>query len=208
MHIPRVFLWQLFFILLLGGTFFLVAFIDPFQFKNDSVHTVEMVTTSEASDIPVPIIPSLPTRLLIPAINVDAPIQSVGLSDTGDGGMGIPTNFTDVAWYNEGPVPGTLGSAVIDGHLDGKNVPKAVFFNLSSLEIGDVVYIVDERKSVHKFQVKKVRTYDYDAPTEEVFGGDTDTVRLNLITCAGDWIKDEKLYDKRTVVFTELVSNQ
>ena len=46
--------------------------------------------------------------------------------------MGVPTNFTDVGWYRYGPAPGTPGNAVIDGHLDGKSVPEAVFYNLGT----------------------------------------------------------------------------
>src|SRR3989344_5825214 len=79
----------------------------------------------------MPLYPVQPSRLLIPSIGVDAHIQSVGLSWRGNGDMGVPTNFTDVAWYNQGPLPGMPGSAVIDGHMDGKNVAQAVFYNLN-----------------------------------------------------------------------------
>src|SRR3989338_6359653 len=81
-------------------------------------------------------VPGAPARLRIPAIGVDAAVQSVGLSWKGTGDMGIPTNFTDVAWYNGGPAPGAPGSAVINGHLDGKEVPQAVFYNLGKLKPG------------------------------------------------------------------------
>jgi len=148
----------------------------------------------------------LPVKLVIPSIGVTTTIQHVGLSVTGKGEMGVPTNFTDVAWYMEGPRPGMLGSAVIDGHFNGKHVPQAVFYNLSKLNAGDLVEVVDEIGQTIQFQVVAVRTYDKNAPTDEVFSTSTDKARLNLITCAGDWIKSEKLFNKRTVVFTELVT--
>ncbi len=148
--------------------------------------------------------PAKPVRLIIPAIGVDANIQSVGLFWNGDGSMGIPTNFTDVAWYNGGPRPGMPGSAVIDGHLDGKNVKEAVFYNLGNLKPGDLVEVADGAGKVWKFQVVRLATYDYNATTTNIFSSDASVVRLNLITCAGDWIKSQKLYDKRIVVFTEL----
>ncbi len=150
-------------------------------------------------------IPGKPLRLRIPAIGVDAAIQSVGLSWKGNGDMGVPTNFTDVAWYNKGPLPGMPGSAVIDGHVDGKNVPRAVFYNLGTLKQGDVVEVVDQTGRVLKFQVIASKVYDYNAPTTDIFSNDTSKIRLNLITCTGDWIKSQKLYNKRLVVFTELV---
>ncbi len=151
-------------------------------------------------------VPAPPVKLLIPAIGVDAAVESVGLSRTGNGDMGIPTNFTDVAWYNGGPVPGMPGSAVIDGHLDGRNVRKAVFHDLGSLKSGDLVEVVDRAGKTLQFQVVRLVTYDYNASTSDIFSGDTSKARLNLITCAGDWMKSQKLYNKRIVVFTELVT--
>lgn len=150
-------------------------------------------------------IPGEPTRLLIPAIGVDAAIQSVGLTKKGD--MGIPTNFKDVAWYNKGALPGMPGSAVIAGHLDGKNVPKAVFYDLQKLKLGDLVEVADQKGIILRFEVIDKQIYDYNASTTLIFSGDASKVRLNLITCAGSWIKSEKLYNKRIVVFTELIKS-
>jgi LPXTG-site transpeptidase (sortase) family protein len=152
--------------------------------------------------------PELPSRLRIPAIGVDAHIQSVGLAWQGTGDMGIPTNFTDVAWYKDGPRPGAPGRAVIDGHLDGKDVPRAVFYDLDKLKKGDLVEVEDKTGKVFQFRVVKVASYDYDAPTEEVFSAEASSARLNLITCSGGWLKSEGVYEKRVVVFTELVAAQ
>lgn len=150
-------------------------------------------------------VPGKPARLIIPAIGVDAAVQSVGLYWNGDGSMGIPTNFTDVAWYNGGPVPGAPGNAVIDGHLDGRNVKEAVFYSLGSLQPGDLVEVVDTKGVTLNFQVTRVADYDYNASTTDIFSGDASKARLNLITCAGDWVKGKGIYNKRVVVFTELV---
>ncbi|MEK7611879.1 MAG: class F sortase [Patescibacteria group bacterium] len=149
--------------------------------------------------------PAEPIRLSIPIIGVDAAIQSVGLSKTGNGTMGIPSNFTDVAWYNGGVRPGTPGSAVIAGHLDGIKVPQAVFYNLKNLKPDDLVEVIDKEGRIFKFMVVEIKTYDYNAPAGDIFSGDSTKARLNLITCGGNWIKSKKLYDKRIVVFTELV---
>jgi hypothetical protein len=152
-------------------------------------------------------IPGKPVRLIIPAIGVDANIQAVGLSWRGNGDMGVPTNFTDVGWYKNGPLPGMPGSAVIDGHLDGKNVAKAVFYDLDKLIPGDLVEVVDKEGKTKQFRVIETKTYDSEAPTERIFAGSTSTAQLNLITCAGDWNKSDKSYDKRIVVFTEIIES-
>jgi LPXTG-site transpeptidase (sortase) family protein len=152
-------------------------------------------------------IPELPVRLVIPAINVDAKVQHVGQVPNGNGEMDVPSNFTDVAWYQDGVRPGMKGSAVIAGHFNGKDTPEAVFYDLHTLEIGDEVVIMSENRIEDIYQVVKIDTYNYDDPTAEVFASSDGKARLNLITCGGDWLSEEELYDKRTVVFTELSTN-
>jgi hypothetical protein len=146
-----------------------------------------------------------PARLVIPAIGVNAAVQSVGLFWNGDGEMSIPTNFTDVAWYNGGPRPGMPGSAVIDGHLDGHDVKEAVFYKLGDLKPGDLVEVIDGKGNLFTFSVVRLVDYDYNASTSDIFSSDTSKARLNLITCAGDWLPGQKSYSQRIVVFTELV---
>ena len=150
--------------------------------------------------------PGQPARLIIPSIGVNANIQSVGLSWKGDGNMGIPTNFTDVAWYNQGAKPGMPGIAVIDGHVDGKDVPEAVFYNLGKLKTGDTIEVVDNQGAAQQFRVTGSKTYSYDSPTDGIFIGDSSKMLLNLITCSGDWDKEKKLYRQRTVATAELVT--
>ncbi len=144
-----------------------------------------------------------PARLIIPAIEVDAAVQYVGV--TAQGAMGVPNNFSDVAWYKYGTVPGERGSAVIDGHVDNGLSLAGVFKRLGELKPGDDVYI--ERKNGERthFRVEAMETYPYqEVPLERVFNKDTDAY-LNLITCGGSWIKTAKTYDQRLVVYTRLV---
>ncbi|MBU6321273.1 MAG: class F sortase [Patescibacteria group bacterium] len=150
--------------------------------------------------------PSAPTRLVIPAIGVDAAVQSVGLAKSGNGAMGVPSNFTDVAWYDQGPLPGAPGDAVIDGHLDGRAVPEAVFYRLGDLAPGDAVLVEEQAGHLERFVVTKVARYPYDADTSAIFAGDASGAHLNLITCAGDWLAGRHLYNERVVVFTTRAS--
>ena len=150
--------------------------------------------------------PAEPSRLIIPEIGINASVQSVGLAWQGNGDMGIPTNFTDVAWYNRGPVPGAKGTAVIDGHLDGRNVPRAVFYRLDELKPGDPVYVKERNGKVVQFVVTGSKRYAYNADTAPIFTTSGQGSYLNLITCAGDWLPSEKSYNERVVVFTKQVS--
>jgi sortase (surface protein transpeptidase) len=208
----KIFSWKAA-ILLCFGVGLLAAGLSVFlQVRSQTVQSFPVENPKPVAAVPAAVglgssftVPSQPVRLLIPAIGVDAAIESVGLSLTGNGDIGIPTNFTDVAWYNEGPIPGMPGSAVIDGHLDGRKVPRAVFYDLGALRPGDLVGVVDQGGKTLQFQVVRLATYDYNASTSDIFSSDTTKARLNLITCAGDWLKDRKLYNKRVVVFTELI---
>lgn len=150
-------------------------------------------------------IAALPLRLIIPSINVDAAIQLVGTSTKYNGAMDVPDNFTDVGWYKYGTTPGMEGSAVITGHLNGKHLPEAVFFHLNDLAIGAEVTILDEAYISHVFKVVKILTYSPNDSTLDIFQSNDEKVKLNLITCEGEWLPQEHQYNKRTVVFTELV---
>jgi LPXTG-site transpeptidase (sortase) family protein len=146
-----------------------------------------------------------PRRLLIPSIGVDAHIESVGRDEDGSGAMGVPSNFTNVGWFNEGPLPGLQGSAVIAGHLSGKKVPKAVFYQMHTLKVDDVVEVLDSDENLIRFKVTGVRTYAHNDSAADVFTQEAAGSYLNLITCSGRWLPDIKLFEKRTVVFTKRI---
>jgi sortase A len=159
-----------------------------------------------ASQAPIAHAPSssLPARLIIPALHIDASVQQVGLTARGD--MGIPSNFTDVAWYKYGTIPGQVGSAVIDGHVDNGLALAGVFKHLNDLKIGDDVYVEQKDGSKIHFAVVDIESYPYkDAPSGIIFN-QIDAARLNLITCQGTWVPVGRTYDQRLVVFTKLVA--
>lgn len=144
-----------------------------------------------------------PDRLLIPRIGVDAHIQYVGVAKSGN--MAVPTNYTDVGWFREGTVPGQVGSAVIDGHVDNGLSLAAVFKHLSELTVGDDIYIQTKDGSKLHFKVQEVAGYPYNGVDLQKLFNRTDAPRLNLITCEGTWIPSKKMYDGRHVVYAVLV---
>jgi LPXTG-site transpeptidase (sortase) family protein len=147
----------------------------------------------------------LPVELDIPKLNIAAKVQRLGIDKKGN--MAAPNNFTDVSWYKYGTVPGLLGSAVIAGHEDNAISLDGVFKHLDELQTGDDIYVVtDSGKRLH-FRVSESKIYPYNlsGPELEKIFTAADKVRLNLITCAGVWLKSAKTNDKRLVVFTELV---
>jgi LPXTG-site transpeptidase (sortase) family protein len=186
---------------MMGGIFFglkvagmLVAHERPAK-QNTSASI-----TPTATPTPAPI--STPVTLTIPKLKIKAPIELVGLDPQGR--MDVPKNPDNVAWYKFGVTPGSVGNAVIAGHLDWTAGP-AVFQHLASLKKDDKFTVTDSANTTHAFRVIKTATYPFDQfPNDTVFGPST-SANLNLITCAGSYDKKTKNYSHRVVVYAELV---
>lgn len=145
----------------------------------------------------------LPERLRIPALDVSAYVRHVGINEKGL--MATPGNFTDVGWYKYGAVPGFVGSAVMDGHVDNALALDGVFKRLGDLQVGDEIFVDTASSTQLRFVVEEVALYKAsEVPAERLFNA-KDAARLNLITCAGDWAEDQEGYDKRLVVYARLV---
>lgn len=160
--------------------------------------TWQELVTENASPI---VNAGLPARLKIPAINVDSAIETVGL--TTDGAVGIPKNPANAAWYNLGPRPGDIGSAVITGHINWYYGQTGVFVNLSKVKIGDKIIVQDDKGAEISFMVNDIRSYDAAADAVDVFISNDGKAHLNLITCEGDWDRNSQQYTKRLVLFAE-----
>ncbi|GAC1422012.1 MAG: class F sortase [Ktedonobacteraceae bacterium] len=146
-----------------------------------------------------------PAHLIIPSINVNAPVENVNIQSNGDLGIPQQNQWEGVGWYSNGPRPGAAGSAVIDGHLDRPGGYPAVFWDLHKLQVGDTIKVVDAKGKTLRFRVTRTASYaPQDAPVQEIFG-DTGGTYLNLITCAGTWIPSQKQTTLRLVVYSTLV---
>lgn len=163
-----------------------------------------VIPASIASSTPAATTPpeEQPARLTIPSLDIDADVQYVGVTTSGN--MGIPSNFTDVAWYKYGTIPGQVGSAVIDGHVDNGLRLAGVFKELAGIKPGADVYVTTKEGTKIHFVVESVETYDYKSVPTTLLFNRKDKARLNLVTCGGAWIRGEKTYDERVIVYTVL----
>lgn len=144
-----------------------------------------------------------PQRLIIPSLNIDANVQHVGIGRSGN--MAVPSNYTDVGWYRYGTIPGNIGSAVFDGHIDnGLSLP-GVFKELHAISKGADIFIVNEKGERIRFTVTEASIYDHDDPaaSQRIFN-DSGGALIRLITCTGDWIQGEKTYANRLIVTAKL----
>jgi sortase (surface protein transpeptidase) len=146
---------------------------------------------------------SVPVALSIPAIGVSVPLSELGLNP--DGTVQVPTNFQEPGWYEFGPSPGQVGSAVILGHVDSYQGP-AVFFQLRTLRPGDDVEVTLADGVVAHFVVRQVAMYlKANFPTVSVYGSHGYSA-LQLVTCGGVFDSQTGHYLSNVVVYTSLAS--
>jgi len=144
-----------------------------------------------------------PVSLVIPSIGVTSALVHLGL--TSSGALQVPPTTSVAGWYAGSPRPGSIGSAVIAGHIDSVTGP-GIFFRLSQLQRGDRVYVKRADGTLAVFEVTEVQTYAKDAfPTAAVYGAVPDP-ELRLITCGGTFDYTTRSYLSNTVVYAKEIS--
>jgi sortase family protein len=149
-----------------------------------------------------PLLPtSPPTRVSIPALKVDTTVT--GLGQQADGSMQVPADGETVGWYTKAPTPGSLGPAVLAGHVDFHGRP-GTFARLATLRTGDRISITRQDGTEAVFAVTKVDRYAKDKfPTAAVYGP-IDHAGLRLITCGGDFDRGSGHYEDNIVAYADL----
>ena len=142
----------------------------------------------------------LPVTLSIPTLNVNAPVERVGLDAQGN--MDVPRDPYNTAWYEPGPRPGQRGNAVVAGHINYRGIGDVVFAQLSTMQPGQQIFVTGDNGVRHRFVVTSVEIFfTNQAPLERIFGASS-TANLNLISCIGDFDPGSASYDRRVVVFS------
>jgi hypothetical protein len=142
-----------------------------------------------------------PVSLTIPAIGVRTKLVDLGLNSNGT--LQVPASTVVAGWYSGSPAPGSVGAAVIAGHVDSR-AGLGVFFWLHALRPGDLIYVGRSDGTMAVFTVTSVRTYAKNQfPTAAVYGPVPDT-ELRLITCGGTFDRTLGSYLSNVVVFARL----
>lgn len=148
---------------------------------------------------------SPPQRVRVPAIGVDAPIESVGLASDGT----VETPPLDqprlTGWYRYGPTPGQRGPAVILGHVDTATTGPAVFYRLRELKANDRITIRRADGSEAEFSVVRLQKVAKNAfPSRQVYG-DISFAGLRLVTCGGSFDSSAGSYDDNVIAYAKLL---
>lgn len=144
---------------------------------------------------------SPPVRLSIPRLRVDSDL--VALTLLGNGRMEVPDDASTVGWFTGAPTPGSLGPAVLAGHVNWQGRDGA-FARLATLVTGDEVRVERLDGSVAVFAVTTSGRFPKDKfPTDAVYGP-IDHAGLRLITCGGEFDAATGHYRDNVVVWAVL----
>jgi Sortase domain len=142
-----------------------------------------------------------PTWLSIPSLAIRTRLIHLGVKR--DGTLQVPSSTTVAGWFTGSPRPGTIGSAIIAGHVDSRTGP-GIFFWLRTLHRGDRIYVGRADGTMAVFTVTKVKRFAKDKfPTAAVYGPVPDA-ELRLITCGGIFDRSRGSYLSNVVVFARL----
>ncbi|HEX7739182.1 MAG TPA: class F sortase [Marmoricola sp.] len=139
-----------------------------------------------------------PVRLVVPSLDIDAPILPIQVKDTI---LTPPSNYRDVGWWQDSAKIGSAtGQTVIIGHT--VHTGGGEMDNLGSIQTGAIVKVVTKKHTVW-YRETSVMVYSktLDAKyAQEVFSQDRPQNRLVLITCTG-WTGS--VYTSNVVVFAD-----
>jgi LPXTG-site transpeptidase (sortase) family protein len=150
---------------------------------------------------PVSAVDPTPVRLLIPAIGVDASIESRGLDASRN--LATAADYRNVAWYDLGPRPGDPGNAILNGHVSWWT-GDAVFTRLAQLRTGDQIKVRRADGGLVTFKVTAKQVVDANARIASLFAPGTRST-LTLITCTGAWNPFTQSDTQRVLVSASIV---
>lgn len=175
------------------------AGIPPLALAPAPAASVPSASTTTSTTAPA----SSPVSIQIPEIGVSVALAApLGLA--ADGTIQVPSGTAQPAWYDQGPVPGQEGSALILGHVDSK-AGEGIFFNLRELVPGNTLTVGLANGTTDTFQVLAVEQYLKTAFPSDLVYADHGYDGLNLITCGGVFDPATGHYLSNIVVFTKEV---
>jgi len=179
----------------------------------ETIPTVPVPTTEEPQlgrppSPPISIVPPVPPpdwtplAVRIPKIDVEAPIDGLGVD--AENALEVPEDSERVGWWTGGAEPGQPDPAVLVGHRDSSTGP-AVFIGLGELEPGDEIEVDRADGTTARFAIERLESHPKtEFPTSSVYGA-TDGSSLRLITCFGAFDEVERSYDDNLVVYANLI---
>jgi sortase A len=147
-------------------------------------------TPTRVVPTPTPPSPAPPTRLRIPAINLDAPVVTVGFVNSELEGQPTTTwavpDTLAAGWHHTSKPLGGAGNTVLNGHQD---VHGGVFRDLAGARVNDEI-IVYAGDTAHRYRITEQHFLEEEGQSLQVRAQNaqwimpTEDERLTLVTCA------------------------
>ena len=213
-----------------GATLLSIGLIDYFDDSSSAPEVTDALTSiDDVPNLPVaipynnpqptapeptpePAAVTVPLRLVIERLGVDAPVGVYQLDENGVPEVPVADDAGEVvAWYDFSSKPGGGSNAVFAAHVTWNRAP-AVFSDLDNLQAGDVVRLVSDDGTEYTYEVFANFDVDpYDTESLKVMAP-TETDTVTLITCGGTWIPDPSEqfggdYTTRTIVQAKLMQS-
>ena len=170
---------------------------QPFDGAQDPTSPGGPVVSQASTDL-VASLPDRPaTRIVIPAIDVDAPVVVVPIRN---GTWDVEQITHEVGHLQGTASPGDSSNVVMAGHITLTAGGYGPFRGLSQLESGDEVLVYVGDQEVYVYTVDSVKTVE--ATDVEVAYPTTEPI-LTLITCV-NWNPTQGRYNDRLVVVAHL----
>ena len=141
-----------------------------------------------------------PRLLMIPKLSITARAIELGVDEYGN--LQTPYSVWDTGWYRDSAKPGSkYGATLIDGHVSGM-WGIGVFSQLETLNQGDEIIIERGDRTHVKYKVvsKEIFKKDKVDMKKAIKSADLTKHGLNLITCNGKYIPEEKTFSHRLLV--------
>jgi sortase (surface protein transpeptidase) len=154
----------------------------------------------------LPMSASVPVRIEIAKLAVDAPLMRLGLNE--DGTVQVPplSDHDLAGWYTGSVTPGQDGSSVILGHVDSYS-GGSVFFSIKNLKPGDRMTVARADGSTAAFVVDGVQKAEKVAFPSSAVYGNTAYPSLRLVTCGGPFDEATGEYQDNIVVYAHLAAS-
>ena len=146
-------------------------------------------------------------EIVIPRAGVRAAIVATPVTPAGV--LGSPDNPEVVGWWHEGPRPGDSGNVLLDGHRDYTdregNVGTGAFWLLPDLKPGDSILIrIPNALAIFVYVVQESIAVRWDDPVGVQYFESAGEPLLTLITCQGEFDRDQHNYSQRRIVVAGL----
>jgi hypothetical protein len=154
-----------------------------------------------------------PTRMSIPALGVDAPIETIGLDrraqpdDSVQAPLGAPKDPRKAGWYAAGPKPGSgMGTVLTNGHTyrDGSAIFQEDFAAL--IAVGQEIELVLDNGTTCSYRISTVwrnvgavQDYPQLVASERLYN-QQGPERLFLATCGGPWDESAQTFKDINIV--------